>query len=237
MSQSPVFELAADRVAGALRARIAAGDLAPATPLRDAALAQSFSVSRNTVREAFRMLRHDGLVEHQLHRGVVVRSLGVDDVHDIYRVRHVVEVRAIQESVLAPSAAMDAVGEAVTRAEAAVADRAFADVGTASLAFHQALVGLLGSPTLNGFFDTVVARLRLAFAVMEDEAAFQEPWVPRDRQIWQLLLAGDRRRAEDVLRSYLDDSHRKVVDVVRAHASTATAASTRPVDRREHSPR
>ena len=54
-------------------------------------------------------------------------------------------------------------------------------VGTASLRFHQALVALLGSHRIDAFFRVTIAQLRLAFAVMTDEAEFQAPWVARDR--------------------------------------------------------
>ena len=66
----------------------------------------------------------------------------------------------------------------------------------------------------------------MAFAVMQDEAAFQSPWVPRDRQIWELLSAGRREDAAAHLGIYLNDSERMVLDVVRG-ASHQPAAGRR----------
>lgn len=187
--------------------------------MRDAAFADAFGVSRNTVREALRLLRHEGLLDHRVHRGAIVRSLTPEDVHDIYAARRCVEIRGVQESGVADEAALTDVGRAVLGAEQAVMSRDWSQVGTASLAFHQALVALLGSPSLDMFFACVVARLRLAFAVMDDEGAFQRPWVPRDREIWEQIHAGQRRDAEARLRAYLDDSERMVLDVVRSFAA------------------
>lgn len=219
---------AADQIAIALRLRITTGELPPGTALRDAALARAFGVSRNTIREALRALRYDGLVDHQVNRGAVVRTLTPADVRDIYAARRALELSAIQDSGVAAEAALTDVGHAVQQAEQAVATRTWKDVGTASLGFHQALVALLASPSLNAFFSGVVARLRLAFAVMEDEASFQSPWVPRDRQIWELLSAGRRADAAVHLGIYLDDSERTVLDVVRG------AAHQPGVSRRKH---
>ncbi|MDQ3628376.1 MAG: GntR family transcriptional regulator [Actinomycetota bacterium] len=217
----------------ALRLRITTGQLPPGTALRDTALAQGFDVSRNTMREALRILRYDGLVDHQVNRGAVVRTLTPADVRDIYAARRAIELSAIRESGVAAEGPLSDVGRAVERAEQAVASRAWKDVGTASLGFHQALVALLASPSLDAFFAGVVARLRLAFAVMADEAAFQAPWVPRDRQIWELVSAGRREAAAVHLGLYLDDSERMVLDVVRGSAhKPAVSRRTRPPRRR-----
>ena len=47
----------------------------PGVQLSEVALAQQYGVSRNTLREAFRLLARDGLVEHVPHRGVFVRTM------------------------------------------------------------------------------------------------------------------------------------------------------------------
>lgn len=220
---------AADQIAAELRRRITAGLLPPGTSVRDAAFAHEFGVSRNTMREAVRLLRHDGLLEHRVNAGAYVPTLTPADVGDIYAARRCVEVQAVRESAVADSAGLAAVGRAVELAEEAVATRDWGRVGTASLGFHQALVALLGSSSLDTFFAGVVARLRLAFAMMDDEGAFQRPWVPRDRQIWDGLRAGRRDDAEAYLRLYLDESQRRVLDVVRAaQHDTAVPTTGRP---------
>ena len=100
--------------------------------------------------------------------------------------------------------------------------------GTASLRFHQALVALLGSARLDDFFRVTIAQLRLAFAVMTDEAEFQAPWVEYDRKICDLIRSGRRQEAKAALRLYLDDSERQVLDAVRANPRTEAAATPKP---------
>lgn len=208
----------AGKIADVLRGRVIVGGLPPGTPLRDASFGTEFGVSRNTMREALRALQHEGLVEHHVNKGFVVRTLTPDDVLDIYVVRNVVEIRAIQESALCSSAALEPVGTAVENARRAVAEDEWSDVGTASLEFHQALVATLGSPSLNEFFAGIVARLRLAFAVMDNERAFQLPWMARDREIWELIRSGRREEAQKSMSHYLEESQRLVLDVVRQNA-------------------
>src|SRR5262249_56792864 len=111
----------AERVADVLRELIISGDLLPGTPLREQQLVTSFEVSRNTIREAFRLLGRERLVVYHLHRGVAVRQLDEHDVHDIYRTRRPLELMAIEYSADAPRETLVELVELVEQAEAAAA--------------------------------------------------------------------------------------------------------------------
>lgn len=208
--------LTADRVVSELRRDIVEARLQPGAKLPDQRIAERFGVSRNTAREALRLLVAEGLVVSRLHAGSAVRRLAAEDVRDIYAVRRVVETAGVHASGRAPEDHLASVERAVRQAEHAVSRQLWPEVGTASLHFHQALVDLNTSPRLSTFFATIVAQLRLAFAEMKDERAFQVLWVPRDRVICELVLAGRREEATAELQRYLADSEQIVVDVVRS---------------------
>ena len=212
---SPPESPTAERVAAQLREQVLTGRLGPGAPLRDVALAEEFDVSRNTIREAFRLLQAQGLTSHKRHKGTTVRRLEPADIADIYTVRRTLELRAIDESGLATEAALRALDESINTAAAVHAAREWRDLGTASLRFHGALVGLLGSPSLDSFAHTTLSRLRLAFASMPDEATFQEPWLARDAEINGFVQHGEIARAHDTLRLYLDDSQAQLLAQLR----------------------
>lgn len=220
----------AERVAELLRRRIISGDLSPGTPLREVAAATEFQVARTTLREAFRLLTADGLLDVTPNRGAFVRSLSVADVRDIYVVRRVLEIQAAEESVVADQSALDAVSASHDTVQRAFAANAWHDVGTTSLAFHEAIVALLGSPQLSRFFHNVVAQLRLAFAYIADHEAFHRPWAPRDRAICAMLTSGQRQQAAAELRAYLDESERAVLDHMRS-AGLLDASRRNPASR------
>jgi DNA-binding GntR family transcriptional regulator len=212
--QAPVVTTA-ERVATVLRNRIVEGALPSGTPLRESGLATELAVSRNTLREGLRLLSAQGLVAQQLYRGTVVETLTTERVRSIYTARRAIELHAVDESGRAPDDRFAALNEAVTASERAIARAQWQDVGTASLRFHQAVVGLLGSDVLDEFFAQIVAQLRLAFGAARDEADFQAPWVERDREMAELLTAGRRPEARESMRRYLDDSEQSVLDLVR----------------------
>src|SRR5258707_13580985 len=86
----------ADQVASILRRRILDGELLPGTALQEVPMATSLGVSRNTIREATRILSMEGLLKRSAHRGVAVAQLSLEDVAEIYRLRHLLEIPAVR---------------------------------------------------------------------------------------------------------------------------------------------
>ena len=202
-------------MADGLREQMLTGALGPETPLRDTAIAEEFGVSRNTVRESFRLLQAQGLTSHRRHKGTVVRRLEPADINDIYVVRRTLELRAVDRSGHASEEALAALAQTIHDAAAVHAAGRWRELGTVSLQFHRQLVALLGSPSLDGFMHSILSRLRLAFATMPDEADFQAPWLPRDAEINDLIQRGEVARAYDALRLYLDDSEATLLAELR----------------------
>ncbi|MFC7099403.1 GntR family transcriptional regulator [Nonomuraea rubra] len=59
----------AERVADILRDRISEGFFQPGQRLSEESISEALGVSRNTLREAFRLLGHERLLDHRLNRG------------------------------------------------------------------------------------------------------------------------------------------------------------------------
>lgn len=201
----------AERVSDILRSRIAAGFFPPGTRLSEDSIGGALGVSRNTLREAFRLLTHERLLEHQLNRGVFVRMLTDDDVGDIYRTRALVEC-AVVRGLGEPPYAVDGLADAVSDGRRAARAGDWKGVSTANIDFHRELVALAGSERTDELMRSVFAELRLAFHVVDDPRRLHEPYIARNGQILEALQEGRRDDAERLLVEYLDDSRRRVVD-------------------------
>ncbi|CAL9382241.1 GntR family transcriptional regulator [Streptomyces sp. enrichment culture] len=204
----------AERVADILRSRIADGFFPPGTRLSEDSIGGALGVSRNTLREAFRLLTHERLLVHELNRGVFVRVLTVEDVEDIYRTRALVEC-AVVRGLGEPPYALGRLAEAVARGRRAVAEDDWKSLGTANIHFHRELVALAGSERTDELMRSVFAELRLAFHVVEDPRELHEPYLARNEEILDALESGDREGAERLLAVYLADSLERVVEVYR----------------------
>lgn len=193
-----------------LSARIVAGELRPGQRLSEAALAQSFNVSRNTLREAFRVLAEQGLLEHVPHRGVSVTSPRVADVLDIYRVRRHVETGVLARADVSHPA-VERMWAAVAAADVAVAEGDWVAVGTANMAFHEALVSLADSPRLLRLYRQLAAELRLAFLLIGDPQTLHGRFVARNRSVLDTFAADGGAAAARELEEYLTESERTVL--------------------------
>jgi DNA-binding GntR family transcriptional regulator len=204
----------AERVSDILRSRIADGFFPPGTRLSEDSIGGALGISRNTLREAFRLLTHERLLVHELNRGVFVRVLTVEDVEDIYRTRSLVEC-AVVRGLGEPPYELEGLAAAVEDGRRAAEEGDWKRVGTANIHFHQALVALAGSERTDEVMRSVFAELRLAFHVVDDPRRLHEPYIARNREVLQALGAGDRQGAERLLAAYLSTSLERMLEVYR----------------------
>jgi DNA-binding GntR family transcriptional regulator len=81
------------------------GSLRPGDRLLETELATRFGVSRTPVREAIRRLEADGIIEHKPHVGAVIRTLGQQEIVELYEMRIVLETTAATMATKHASAA------------------------------------------------------------------------------------------------------------------------------------
>ena len=216
----PVAATLGARTAEQLRQKITQGEFLPGQRLSEQALSDSLGISRNTLREVFRMLISDGLVKHEPNRGVFVAVPTVASIVDIYRVRRLIECQALAQAYPRHPAkkkmrmAVEQALECRTRAD-------WLGAGTANMAFHMAIVELADSERLNLLFASVLAELRLAFGMLRDAESLHVPYIDMNLQILVLAEAGDFAGAAATLTNYLVHSERIVLAVYARHLSDA----------------
>lgn len=205
----------AERVADVLRRRITEGDLPPRTRLSEEQLTSVLRVSRNTLREAFRLLTHEGLLVHELHRGVFVRALDEVDLRDLYRLRHTIECGALRSLVDLDPGRLRALYDDVAASESAARRGDWVSVGTANMRFHRDLVALADSPRTDEIAGRLLAELRLAFHAVASPRHLHEKYVERNRRLLDLVADGEYEKAAQELEVYLEDSLAELLDAVR----------------------
>ncbi len=205
----------AERVADVLRRRITEGDLPPRTHLSEEQLIEVLHVSRNTLREAFRLLSHEGLLVHELHRGVFVRELDEADLVDLYRLRRTIECDVVRSLWDSDATALRYLYDDVDASESAARRDDWVSVGTANIAFHRDLVALAHSPRTDEVTGRLLAELRLAFHAVASPQRLHESYVERNRVLLDLLAAGEFELAAKQLEEYLQDSLAELLDAIR----------------------
>jgi len=209
----------AERVADVLRRRITEGDLPPRTHLPEEQLIVVLRVSRNTLREAFRLLSHEGLLVHEMHRGVFVRELDEADLVDLYRLRRTVECDVVRSLSHVDPDGLRRLYDDVAEGEAASGRGDWVAVGTANMQFHRDLVALAGSPRTDQLAERLLAEMRLAFHTVASPQRLHETYVGRNRALLDLLTTGEFEQAATQLEEYLRDSLAELLDAMRGDAA------------------
>ncbi len=201
----------AQKVADMLRERVLDGELAPGLRLSEEAIGGALGVSRNTLREAFRLLTRDRLLVHEHSRGVFVRGPTGDDVRDLYAARRVIECGALRLWNDVTEAQREAVRAPVRQAVARAEKNDWSKAGTANIQFHRAIVRLAGSTRLNDESDRLFAELMLAFRVAHEMDEFHRTYLPWNRRIVELLNDGTVEQAVTQLNEYFDAAEQDLV--------------------------
>lgn len=206
---------AAERAADLIRTSIFEGKFQPGTQLPETALAQALQVSRNTVREAFRTLMNEHLLVYEVHKGVAVRRLVEADVRDIYRLRRLLELSALD--LLDPQASnldITAMQQCVVKGVEAGDQGDWVGAGTANLLFHAQIVALHGSPRMDALFAHLMTEMRLGFLAVGDPKLFHAPYLEKNKVICADLAKGRVKKARAALEKYLGEALDQVVEAV-----------------------
>jgi GntR family transcriptional regulator, gluconate operon transcriptional repressor len=205
-------EDAADRI----REQILAGGFAQGEHLVEARIAEQLNVSRGPVREAFKLLRSEGLLLDEPRRGTFVVSLSADDVREIYSLRAAIEGRAAR--LLAGRRDPAAIAELrvlLSSMEAAAEADDVATMYRQDLGFHDAVCRLSGNGRLHEVFARYVPMLRALLHVDERMQDSLSVVAEQHRPVVDAIEAGDVdaavRHAEhhcdeagDLIADYLD---------------------------------
>jgi DNA-binding GntR family transcriptional regulator len=204
-----------DQAAAVLRSRILRGELRPGTPLEEVRFAGAFGISRNTMREAIRRLVYEGLVQHNLHRGAMVRSLSEEAVSDIYQARMFLEPAAVLASRGRDPDEFAALARIADEMYEASDTLDWVRIADLDMQFHGNVVGFLESRRISGFVRTLFGELRLGLVSLDQEdSEFARAQAREHRRIADLLVEGRQEECADSLKSHLAHAEVKLRSVI-----------------------
>lgn len=201
--------------ADGIREQILAGGFKQGEHLVEAKIAEQLNISRGPVREAFKLLRAEGLLNEEPRRGTFVVSLTAQDVRDIYGLRAALEGSAAR--LIARSKDPEALGR--LRALAGDIDRAVAsgdaiEVGRADLAFHEGLCEMCGNSRIHEVFMRYVPTLRGLLRLDEQVLRSLEEISHQHRPFVDAIEAGDEERAARLLNEHSEQAGELIAGVL-----------------------
>lgn len=220
LNVSVVRSSTTEQLAAALRRAIMLGEIKPGTPLPEIAVASAAEVARSTAREALQLLAHQRLVVRHHNRGATVVTPSESEVRDVYRTREILETAALSEWRQAPPEARHAVAQATRRLELAATDHNWETLSDRDMGFHAAIVGLLGSARLDGFFANLSAEVQFYAALLY--AGNQEREDPvavaaEHSAIYSAVRNGDLDQGVALCRRLLEANRDLLIEILRRH--------------------
>jgi DNA-binding GntR family transcriptional regulator len=196
-----------DDITDELRRRILSGELAPGTRLGESALADDLGVSRIPLREAFRCLESEGLLEWTFRRGVRVVGTTAREAEIVEEIRIALELLAVRfvierrddETERRLQGFLDDGGKAEREGDMP----ALADLNRA---FHHLLAEGTGSPLLERMLQTVRQRADLITAT-PSEGRVRSSWNDHCAIVGH-VLDGDAGAGQARMREHLE-THRQ----------------------------
>lgn len=162
------------QVAEGLTAMILNGGLKPGERLRESILAENLQLSRNTVREAVRIVQAGGLIRHRANHGAIVWDPTDAEIMDVYNARYYLETTAARS--VSESTSLVEVHAAMEEFRAVLKSGDPFKIVEKDLAIHSAIVGLLGSRKLSIFYQQLVTELRyFMFVLSTEEHEYEDP--------------------------------------------------------------
>jgi DNA-binding GntR family transcriptional regulator len=222
-SQPPLAPLTAPRslaedAADRIREQILAGGFSQGEHLVEAKIAEQLAISRGPVREAFKLLRAEGLLMEEPRRGTFVVSLAADDVREIYGLRAALEGRAARTLARdRDPKALERLQVLADEIDAAVAAGDAAAVSRADLAFHQGLCELSGNSRILEVFDRYVPTLRALLRLDELVLRSLSEVSLQHRPFVEAIGAGDEDAAARLLSEHSEQAGELIAGVVAAN--------------------
>lgn len=204
----------ADQVASILRRRILDGELTPGTPLQEVPVAASLGVSRNTVREATRILSLEGLLKRSAHRGVRVAQHSLKDIEEIYQIRYLLEIPAVLAAKPPDADIFEEVQCALEGYVQAVREMDWVRAVRFDLHFHALLIRFHRNRRLESFYQKLIGELRMGMVLVDRLHDDPGGLVPAHRRIYELLTAGELRECADLLLQHLRDSESRLLHIM-----------------------
>jgi DNA-binding GntR family transcriptional regulator len=204
-----------DQLVARLREMIVGGELRPGAALPERMLCETFGVSRTPLREAFKILASEGLIELRPHRTPVIAPIDRDEIANMFAVMVALDGLAGEQAATSASdddiARLNAMHEQLVRLHR---DASRAAYFRQNQDIHIEITRLAGNPVLLNVWTTLHANIFRARASanydtrrwtesVEEHAAFMARLNARDASGFAAALSAHTRKTGDAVLSTL----------------------------------
>lgn len=202
-----------EAVYNTLKKRILYLELIPGTLVSEIETAKEFSVSRTPVRDAFKALVTEGLLEVKPHIGTFVTLIDINDISNILYIREVMEKAVLKELALSFNQSQEfQIRHILHRQNELIEDSALSPIefsrefATSDNDFHNTLFTLAGKASLIPYFQLInpqYERFR-AFLNLHDRSTVKLLYLQHAKAL-DFIKNRDIEQLEDLITHHIYD--------------------------------
>jgi len=193
-----------ERVYRALKEDILARRIAGDEPLVEQTLAERYGVSKTPVREALRLLVHDGMLRVLPRKGYVVRPMEIQDIVEVFELRRILEPALCAEAARRRTREQVALMEESIELERHLTDPSLEE-REQSLGLHRLIAEATGNKRAIAMHRSLMEdTARLPWLVPVLRAGPDRPEIEEHVRIVAAIAAGDHEAASREMLAHLE---------------------------------
>ncbi|MCC3356148.1 GntR family transcriptional regulator [Bacillus sp. REN16] len=199
-----------EKIAYDLRLEIINGAIKNGETLSENQIASKFGTSRSPVREALKILQHEGLIRLE-RMGAVVHGLTPKSMSELYDVRILIENFAIAKLLAGNcQATVQKLNVIIDKMEMATKHGNYEEFAYYDLQFHETIIVDTGHERILHLWNSIRQIVYAAMLVATEKrfsmnAHEVEPLLNQHRELVQYLSSKDKQHIEKILNEHFED--------------------------------
>ena len=203
-----------DEIADVVRERILKGEYEIGEKIKENQIATELKVSRTPIREAFKLLENEGLIDYIPNRGCFAKGFTKQDVDDIYAVREALEELAVRWAVARiTEPELLALEEQVDLMEFYTKKKDKKKVLELNTSFHEVIYASARSRFLAQVLRSYKEYIEKTRKSIFYEQSYLEGILSEHRAIFEAIKDRDEERVVEAISKHLEASHERAFAV------------------------
>lgn len=199
-----------DEIVDIIRERILKGEYRIGEKIKENQIASELRVSRTPIREAFKQLENEGLIDYIPNRGCFAKGFTRQDIEDLYAVRKALEILAVEWAVsrITPDQ-IEKLQEQSDLMEFYTTRKDGKKVLEINSDFHAVIYNATGSRFMAQVLRSYKEYIEQTRRVIFDERDYLEEIFHEHKAVLEAIKAHDVEGAKEAMARHLDGSKRR----------------------------
>ena len=187
-----------------LKTSIITGKLPPEKQLVERDICEKLGLSRTPVREAFRQLSSEGLVDFTPGKGVIVVGMTMDKARQMYELKEALETMAVRLSAeKATAEELEQMQQCIYRHRDAFDHKQFGLAADIDMHFHILLLKGSKNPLIERYARSILGQTRRLAQLCVYDAEKMDKFIAQHQKIYDCIASGDGDGAARALSKHI----------------------------------